>query len=134
MATDTVTSDVNVVARGFLDAQNHSSLSQPSPLTPGTYYSVSWGTLPQDYTFKAGHRLALILTGTDTDVVGDTATGASVTVDLAGSSVTLPVVGQRTVLRQVRLRARGRQAVAWPGERGAARATPRLPLSDPGPR
>jgi X-Pro dipeptidyl-peptidase len=93
VATDTISSDVNVVARGFLDAQNRSSLSQPSPLTPGTYYSVSWNTLPQDYTFKAGHRLALILTGTDEDVIGDSPTGASVTIDLAGSSVTLPVVG-----------------------------------------
>ncbi len=93
VATDTISSDVDVVARGFLDAQNRSSLSQPSPLTPGTYYSVSWGTLPQDYTFKAGHKLGLILTGTDRDVVGDTATSASVTIDLAGSSVTLPVVG-----------------------------------------
>ncbi len=93
VATDTITSDVNVVARGFLDAQNRSSSSQSSPLTPGTYYSVSWGTMPQDYTFKTGHRLALILTGTDDDVVGDTPTGASVTIDLAGSSVTLPVIG-----------------------------------------
>src|SRR5262249_55573329 len=93
VATDTVTSDVNVVARGFLDAQNHASLSSPTPLTPGTYYTVSWNTLPQDYTFKTGHRLALVLTGTDSDVMDDSATGASVTVDLAGSKVTLPVVG-----------------------------------------
>ncbi len=93
VATDTITSDVNVVARGFLDAQNRSSLSQPSPLTPGTYYSINWATLPQDYTFKTGHRLALILTGTDNDVVGDSPTNASVTIDLAGSNVTLPVLG-----------------------------------------
>jgi X-Pro dipeptidyl-peptidase len=93
VATDTVTSDVNVVARGFLDAQNRLSLSQPSPLTPGTNYTVTWGTLPQDYTFKTGHRLALVLTGTDSDMMDDSATGASVTVDLAGSKVTLPVVG-----------------------------------------
>jgi X-Pro dipeptidyl-peptidase len=93
VVTDTITSDVNVVTRGFLDAQNRSSLSHSSPLTPGRSYSVRWGTLPQDYEFKAGHRLALILTGTDGDVQYDEdATGAAVTVDLAGSSVTLPVV------------------------------------------
>jgi X-Pro dipeptidyl-peptidase len=93
VATDTVTSDVNVVARGYVDAQNRNSLSRPSALRPGTYYQVRWNTLPQDYRFKAGHRLALVLIGTDGDVQSDKATGAAVTVDLAGSGITLPVVG-----------------------------------------
>jgi X-Pro dipeptidyl-peptidase len=89
--TDTVTSDVNVVTRGFLDAQNRTTA--PSPLVPGKSYSVHWNTLPQDYAFKAGHRLGLILLGVDGDVQYDEdATGAAVTVDLAGSRVTLPVV------------------------------------------
>ncbi|GAA3732771.1 Xaa-Pro dipeptidyl-peptidase [Streptomyces tremellae] len=93
VATDTATSDVNVVARGYVDAQNRDSLSHPSALTPGTYYPVRWDTLPTDYRFKAGHRLAVVLIGTDGDVQGDRATGASVTVDLASSGITLPVVG-----------------------------------------
>ncbi|MEV0402725.1 Xaa-Pro dipeptidyl-peptidase [Actinoallomurus sp. NPDC050550] len=92
VVTDTVTSDVNVVTRGYLDAQNRLSLSHASPLTPGTTYSVRWDTLPQDYRFKAGHRLALVLIGTDADTQDDDATGAAVTVDLAGSKVTLPVI------------------------------------------
>ncbi|GAB3984923.1 Xaa-Pro dipeptidyl-peptidase [Actinoallomurus acanthiterrae] len=92
VVTDTVTSDVNVVTRGYLDAQNRLSLSHASPLTPGTTYSVRWNTLPQDYRFKAGHRLALVLIGTDADTQDDDATGAAVTVDLAGSKVTLPVI------------------------------------------
>jgi X-Pro dipeptidyl-peptidase len=93
VVTATVTSDVNVVTRGFLDAQNRSSLSQASPLTTGKTYSVHWQTLPQDYQFKAGHRLGLILLGVDSDVQYDEdATGAAVKVDLAGSKVTLPVV------------------------------------------
>ena len=92
-ATDTVTSDVNVVTRGFIDAQNRTSLSHPTPLTPGRTYTVKWQTLPQDYHFKAGHRLAVILFGVDGDVQYDEdATGAAVSVDLAGSSVTLPAV------------------------------------------
>ncbi|GAA4610516.1 Xaa-Pro dipeptidyl-peptidase [Actinoallomurus liliacearum] len=92
VVTDTVTSDVNVVTRGYLDAQNRTSLSHPSPLTPGTTYTVRWNTLPQDYRFKAGHRLALVLIGTDADTQDDDATGAAVTVDLAGSEITLPVI------------------------------------------
>ncbi|WP_078849499.1 Xaa-Pro dipeptidyl-peptidase [Streptomyces sp. NRRL F-5126] len=93
VVTDTVTSDVNVVARGYIDAQNRNSLSHPSALKPGKSYRVRWGTLPQDYRFKAGHRLGLILLGTDDDIQSDKATGASVSVDLAASGITLPVVG-----------------------------------------
>jgi X-Pro dipeptidyl-peptidase len=93
VVTDTVTSDVNVVTRGFLDTQNRSSLSHPSPLTPGRTYTVKWPTLPQDYHFKPGHRLAVILFGVDGDVQFDeAATGANLSVDLAGSEVSLPVV------------------------------------------
>lgn len=90
-ATDTITSDVNVIARGFVDAQNRGSLSEPAPLTPGKSYAVSWPTLPQDYRLPAGHRLGLVLLGTDGDLIEDAPTGAKVTVDLAGSGLSLPV-------------------------------------------
>ena len=88
----TVTSPVNVVARGWIDAQNHRSLSRPSPLRPGRYYDVRWETLSQEYVLKKGHRLALIVAGTDADYNTETPTGARVTVDLHGSSVRVPVV------------------------------------------
>ncbi|WP_395107785.1 Xaa-Pro dipeptidyl-peptidase [Actinomadura sp. SCN-SB] len=90
--TTTVTSPVNVVARGWLDARNRSSLSDPSPLVPGKYYTVRWETLSQEYVVKKGHRLALIVAGTDADYTTETPTGARVTVDLAGSSISVPVV------------------------------------------
>lgn len=93
VVTDTVTSDVNVVTRGFIDAQNRGSLTRQQPLPQGRAVSVRWNTLPQDYRFKPGHRIGVIITGTDGDVQFDeTATGAAVTVDLAGSRITLPVV------------------------------------------
>jgi X-Pro dipeptidyl-peptidase len=90
--TRTVESPVNVVARGWMDAQNRLSLSRSAPLTPGKDHQVRWQTLPQDYVFKAGHRVALILAGSDFDYATDAATGAQVTVDLAGSSITVPFV------------------------------------------
>jgi X-Pro dipeptidyl-peptidase len=90
--TRTVTSEVNVVARGWLDAQNRASLSRPTPLTPGRYYGVRWETLAQEYVLKKGHRLALVIAGTDADYTTETPTGARVTVDLAGSSVGVPVL------------------------------------------
>lgn len=88
----TVTRPANVVARGWIDAQNRTSLSDPAPLTPGRYHTVRWQTLPQDYVFKTGHRIALVLAGTDADYNTETPTGARVTVDLAGTSITVPVV------------------------------------------
>jgi X-Pro dipeptidyl-peptidase len=93
VVTDAVTSDVNVVTRGFIDAQNRDSLTEQTPLPAGQSVSVRWNTLPQDYRFKPGHRIGLIVMGTDADVQFDEdATGAAVTVDLAGSQITLPVV------------------------------------------
>ncbi|WP_301174540.1 Xaa-Pro dipeptidyl-peptidase, partial [Actinomadura geliboluensis] len=88
----TVTSPVNVVARGWLDAQNAHSLSRPKPLEPGRYHTVRWETLSQEYLLKKGHRLALVLAGTDADYNTETPTGAQVTVDLRGSSISIPVV------------------------------------------
>ncbi|MFI6505799.1 CocE/NonD family hydrolase [Nonomuraea typhae] len=100
---NTVTSGFNVVTRGILDAQNHKSLSRANPLTPGKPYQITWDMLPQDYEFKAGHRLGLILTGANDDFNLDETghgggedaepgTGAKVTIDLAGTSISLPLV------------------------------------------
>ena len=58
----------------------------------GRYGQVKWQTLPQDYTFKKGHRIGLVIAGTDSTYSSETGTGANVTVDLAKSSVVLPFV------------------------------------------
>ncbi|MEV0148205.1 MULTISPECIES: CocE/NonD family hydrolase [unclassified Nonomuraea] len=100
---NTATSGFNVVTRGILDAQNHKSLSRSTPLTPGRPYQITWKMLPQDYEFKAGHRLGLVLTGanddfnlseagTGTGADAEPGTGAKVTIDLAGTSISLPLV------------------------------------------
>ncbi|RSN51071.1 Xaa-Pro dipeptidase, partial [Amycolatopsis sp. WAC 04182] len=85
----------------ILDAQNHRSLSRSTPLTPGRPYRISWKMLPQDYEFKAGHRLGLVLTGTNAALPQDPdlepGTGTRVTVDLAGTSISLPLVTGTTI-------------------------------------
>jgi X-Pro dipeptidyl-peptidase len=120
--TRTVDSPVNVVARGWMDAQNRLSLSSPAPLSPGQNYRVRWQTLPQDYVFKSGHRLGLIFAGTDFDLNTETPSGAQVTVDLANSGFTVPLVLSTPAARAVpEQRAKG----AW---RGPARVDlPRQP-------
>ncbi|MEU4831464.1 Xaa-Pro dipeptidyl-peptidase [Streptosporangium sp. NPDC023615] len=91
VVTNRATRPLEIVARGWIDAQNRGSLSAPSPMTPGTYARIAWETLPQDYVFKKGHRLALVIAGTDATYSDETATGANVTVDLAASKVLVPL-------------------------------------------
>ncbi|MDP9844066.1 Xaa-Pro dipeptidyl-peptidase [Streptosporangium lutulentum] len=91
VVTNLATRPLEIVARGWIDVQNRQSLSSPSPLTPGTYGQVKWETLPQEYIFKKGHRLGLVVAGTDSNYSGETATGANVTIDLAKSKVDIPL-------------------------------------------
>ncbi|NUS08850.1 MAG: Xaa-Pro dipeptidyl-peptidase [Nonomuraea sp.] len=92
VVTNVATRPLEIVARGWIDVQNRDSLSQATPLPVGTYGTVRWLTLPQDYTFKKGHRIGLVLAGTDATYTSEEGTGANVTVDLAKSSVVVPFV------------------------------------------
>ncbi|MGJ6961237.1 Xaa-Pro dipeptidyl-peptidase [Streptosporangium sp. G11] len=112
VVTNRATRPLEIVARGWIDVQNRDSLSTPSPLPAGTYGKVSWETLPQDYVFKKGHRLALVIAGTDSTYSDERATGANVTVDLAGSRVLLPLA-----LSTLRSTDVPRDASRWSGPR-----------------
>ncbi|MFF0860402.1 Xaa-Pro dipeptidyl-peptidase [Nonomuraea sp. NPDC003560] len=92
VTTNVATRPLEIVARGWIDVQNRDSLSQAQPLPVGTYGTVRWQTLPQDYTFRKGHRIGLVLAGTDTTYTSEEGTGATVTVDLTRSSVAVPLV------------------------------------------
>ncbi|MFB4281496.1 Xaa-Pro dipeptidyl-peptidase [Nonomuraea sp. MTCD27] len=92
VVTNVATRPLEIVARGWIDVQNRDSLSQSAPLPVGTYGKVKWLTLPQDYTFKKGHRIGLVVAGTDSTYTDEAGTGANVTIDLAKSSVTVPFV------------------------------------------
>ncbi|WP_157246203.1 Xaa-Pro dipeptidyl-peptidase [Nonomuraea typhae] len=90
--TNVATRPLEIVARGWIDVQNRDSLTEQKPLPPGTFAKVSWDTLPHDYTFRKGHRLGLVIAGTDANYSGEAGTGARVTVDLAKSRVLVPLV------------------------------------------
>ncbi|MFI6595123.1 Xaa-Pro dipeptidyl-peptidase [Nonomuraea sp. NPDC050536] len=90
--TNLVTAPAEIVARGWIDVQNRDSLTDSNPLPVGTWGHVKWPTLPHDYTFKKGHRLGLVLAGTDYDYSDEAGTGANVTVDLAKSRIIVPFV------------------------------------------
>lgn len=92
VVTNVASRPLEIVARGWIDVRNRDSLSRPSPLPVGTYGKVTWQTLPHDYTFKKGHRIGLVIAGTDATYSSETGTGANVTLDLARSSMVIPVV------------------------------------------
>ncbi|SDK85602.1 X-Pro dipeptidyl-peptidase [Nonomuraea maritima] len=112
--TNVATRPLEVIARGWIDVQNRDSLSQSSPLRVGQYGKVKWQTLPQDYTFKQGHRIGLVIAGTDSNYVGDQATGANVTVDLSKSSVVVPFVSDMPHLPKGKGKFHGPERVQLP--------------------
>jgi X-Pro dipeptidyl-peptidase len=92
-----VTSDHEVLTRGWQDAAHRVSLTFRTPLRPDRWYSITVPVDAYDVTVPAGHTLGLILTQSDPDFTEAPNTGATVTVDLAASRLTLPVNGRATL-------------------------------------
>ncbi|MGE7433154.1 Xaa-Pro dipeptidyl-peptidase [Kitasatospora sp. NPDC001175] len=92
-AADTAQVDYTVFSRGWADVGHYASLSRGVPLTPGKTYSITFALAGTDHVVPAGHRLALIVAGTDNGLIDPPSTKPSVTVDLAHSSLRLPLVG-----------------------------------------
>jgi X-Pro dipeptidyl-peptidase len=81
------------VTRGILDSSNRFALTTPTALTPGEKTTFGWPLNPIDYVFKAGHQIAVVLSG-DYGSFGIAGTrGATITVDTRLSKLTLPIVG-----------------------------------------
>ncbi|MBL7255439.1 Xaa-Pro dipeptidyl-peptidase [Paractinoplanes lichenicola] len=93
-AEDVVTSDHAIVTRGWQDAAHHVSLRFVTPLRPGRWYSVTVPLQPTDQRIAAGHVLGLILQASDNEYSTPQSTGATVRLDLRGSSLSLPLVGK----------------------------------------
>jgi X-Pro dipeptidyl-peptidase len=91
------------VTRGGLDSSNRDSLwyQNATPVTIGATDEFSIPTMPTEHTFKAGHRIGIIVTGhligQTTAVEGGPAAtnGSVVTVDAKSSKMQLPIVGGR---------------------------------------
>ncbi|GGS50999.1 Xaa-Pro dipeptidyl-peptidase [Actinokineospora fastidiosa] len=89
---------VKVVTRGWADPQNRHSEWRTSPVKPGHAYNIRVNFMPDDYVFRAGHSLGVVVLSSDHDYTLRPRPGAEFTVDLGRSAVTLPVVGGRSAL------------------------------------
>ena len=93
---------VGVLTRGWADIQNHRSLTaggdynskQPGePLTPGTYYDLTFDVEPNDQMIPAGKRLAVMIMSSDKEFTLWPRPGTRLSVDLSRSSFSIPIVG-----------------------------------------
>ena len=80
-----------VLSRGWMDGQHRDSLTSTTPMNTSTFYTITWKLRPIDQVIPAGQRLGLVLTLSDAEFVSSHSTGATVTVDLAGSVLKLPI-------------------------------------------
>jgi X-Pro dipeptidyl-peptidase len=82
-----------MVTRGWLDPQNRFGPSRSRPIRRGHTYRFRWDLQPDDYLFGAGHRIGLVVVSTDHDYTIRPAPGTQLTLQPAGSRISLPVVG-----------------------------------------
>jgi X-Pro dipeptidyl-peptidase len=103
--------DHTVVSRGWADLGHYASASEGVPLTPGRAYTLTVDLAATDHVVPAGHRLALIVAGTDKDLIDPPSTTPTLTLDLARTSARLPLVGGAAAFA----RATSRPAATAPG-------------------
>ncbi|MFF3687980.1 Xaa-Pro dipeptidyl-peptidase [Streptomyces sp. NPDC002187] len=87
----TESADFKIVSRGWLDARNRHSPARQDKVVEGREYRMKWDMQPQDYVFKKGHRLGVVLISTDYDHTLRYPAGTRMSVRTGISSVTLPV-------------------------------------------
>ncbi|CAN5499562.1 Xaa-Pro dipeptidyl-peptidase [soil metagenome] len=91
-----ITADREVVTKGILDALNRYSYMEPEPLVVGEDYNFDFPLLPEDYVFKPGHRVGVIVVGSypSYSSLADQ-TRANIELSTKLSRITLPIVGGR---------------------------------------
>ncbi len=87
----TGTAPFKIVTRGWLDVRNRHDPSRTEPITPGTMYSFRWDMQPNDYVFKAGHRIGVVVLSTDFDYTLRYPAGTKVEVQPGVSEIRLPI-------------------------------------------
>jgi X-Pro dipeptidyl-peptidase len=90
-APDTTTVTDDVFERGWADLGHFASLTSQQSLTPGKPVTITFPLNTTDHTIPAGHTLALIIGGTDNGFIDAPAGHPKLTVNLASSSVSLPL-------------------------------------------
>jgi X-Pro dipeptidyl-peptidase len=100
-------SHAGVVDHGWADIQNYKSLTkggnyaskQPGEkLTPGKFYDLTFDLEPTDEFIPAGKRLGVMVMSSDREFTLWPKPGTELTLDLAKSSFSIPIVGGTSAL------------------------------------
>lgn len=101
-------SHVGSITHGWADIQNHESLDQGGvylskksgkPLKPGTFYDLTFDLEPDDEFVPPGKQLAVMIMSSDREFTLWPKPGAELTIDLAKSVFSIPIVGGAAALR-----------------------------------
>ena len=87
-----------ILTRGWIDPENPVSDTTTVPTVPGEFRNLTFTMQAKDEIIPAGRRIGLMVFSTDRQYHIRPAPGAQVTLDLAGSSFNIPVVGGPTAL------------------------------------
>jgi X-Pro dipeptidyl-peptidase len=85
----------NLITRGWADLQNYKSLWEGEPLVPGKFYEMTFDLQPDDQVIPAGQQIGLMIFSSDREFTLWPEPGTELSVDLEGTTLTLPVVGGR---------------------------------------
>ncbi|MBY8884470.1 Xaa-Pro dipeptidyl-peptidase [Streptomyces sp. PTM05] len=99
-AADTENVGYTVFSRGWADLGHYASLDKGVSLTPGKPYTITLQLAASDHVVPAGHRLALIVAGTDNGLIVAPPSTPTIKLDLSGSHANLPLVGGVSQLRR----------------------------------
>jgi X-Pro dipeptidyl-peptidase len=90
----------NVITRGWADPQNSKSISKSDPLVPGKFYELKFNLQPDDQIIPAGKQIGLMIFSSDKEFTLWPKPGTELTIDLNGTTLTLPVVGGLAALKK----------------------------------
>ncbi|MFI5520324.1 Xaa-Pro dipeptidyl-peptidase [Streptomyces platensis] len=92
-AADTRKVAHTVFSRGWADLGNYADAHKGRPLTPGKPYQLTLDLAASDHLVPAGHRLALLVAGTDAGLIDPPRSTPKLTLDLSRTSAELPLTG-----------------------------------------
>jgi X-Pro dipeptidyl-peptidase len=98
---------LGLIDRGWADIQNYKSLTKGGnyeslkkgeALVPGKFYDLTFDLEPDDEFVPAGKQLAVMIMSSDREFTLWPKAGTELTVDLAHSSFSIPIVGGKSAL------------------------------------
>lgn len=83
-----------VVTKGWMNPESRDSIEVLKPIVPGESYTLTWDMQPKVYTFQKGHRIGLVIIGSDEHFTEMPAKDITITVQPGRSKLLLPAMSK----------------------------------------